>query len=192
MRIEHLIIASITVILTSLSFRTRNVLNNISKTIIEDKKEQNSYEVVMQPKWLLHSVWVLTLVWIYLTYLIFQVASWWTPLYILGFYFSVLIVSKLLPFPSIKACVDLFYSTVNKRLSNEAKYNLIEIGYLKIAKAALDKIRNPDSSTDTEPHAKSKKRSVLDNPIQRRVFEKMGTIYKVTDPDTDDNKNESK
>ncbi len=72
MRIEHYIIASIAVILTSLSFRTRNVLNNISKTIIEDKKEQNSYEVVMQPKWLLHSVWVLTLLWLYLTYLMFQ------------------------------------------------------------------------------------------------------------------------
>lgn len=192
MRIEHYIIASIAVILTSLSFRTRNVLNNISKTIIEDKKEQNSYEVVMQPKWLLHSVWVLTLLWLYLTYLMFQLASWWSLLYILGFYFSVLIVSKLLPFPSIKACVDLFYSTINKRLANEAKYNLIEIGYLKIAQAALDKIRNSDSSNDTEPQAKSKKRSVLDNPIQRRVFEKMGTIYKVTDPDIDDNKNKRK
>lgn len=192
MRIEHYIIASIAVILTSLSFRTRDVLNNISRTITEDKKEQNSYEVVMQPKWLLHSVWVLTLVWLYLTYLLFQVESWWALLYILGFYLSVVIVSKILPFPSIKASVDLFYSTTNKRLANEAKYTLIEIGYLKIAKAALDKIRNPNNSNDSEQQAKSKKRSILDNPKQRRVFEKMGTIYKVTNPDTDDNKNESK
>lgn len=192
MRIEHYIITSFVIILTSVSFRIRDVLNNISKSITEDKKERNSYEVVMQPKWLLHSVWVLTLVWLYLTYLTFQVESWWALLYILGFYLSVVIVSKILPFPSIKASVDLFYSTTNKRLANESKYSLIEIGYLKISKAALDKIRNPDSFNDKQSQAKSKKRSILDNPIQRRVFEKMGTIYKVTDPNTDDKKNESK
>jgi hypothetical protein len=115
-------------------------LNNISKSITEDKKERNKYEVVMQPKWLLNSIWILTLIWLYLTYLIFQVKGWWALLYILGFYFSVAIVSKFLPFPSIKASVNLFYSTTKKRLTNESKYTAIEIGYLKIAKAMLDKI----------------------------------------------------
>jgi len=192
MKLEHYIIASIAVILTSLSFRTRDALNNISKVITEDKTERNSYEVVMQPKWLLHSVWLLTLIWLYLTYLMFQLASWWALLYILGLYFSVLIVSKLLPFPSVKASVDLFYSTTSRRLANKSKYTVLEIGYLTIAKATLDKIRNPSNSLDTAQITKPKKKSILDDPRQRRIIEKMGTVIKVNKPDIEDNENENK
>jgi hypothetical protein len=143
MGVEHYILASIAIVLTSLNYRTRNVLNMISQNITADKKERNSYEVVMQPKWLLNATWVLTILWLYLAYLLFQVKGWWAILYVLGFYFSAAIVSKLLPFPSLRTSVDLFYSTTTKRLANESKYTIIELGYLRIAKATLDKIRNP-------------------------------------------------
>jgi hypothetical protein len=143
MEIEHYILTSIVIILTSLNYRTRNVLNMISQNITADKKERNNYEVVMQPKWFLNATWVLTILWLYLGFSLFQVKSWWAILYIVGFYFSVTIVSKLLPFPSLGTSVDLFYSTTTKRLANESKYTIIELGYLRIAKATLDKIRPP-------------------------------------------------
>ena len=38
-----------------------------------------------------------------------------------------------------------------------------------------------------EPAAQ-KKKSIFDNPKQRRLFEKMGSLYKVTKPDNDDKK----
>ena len=39
MEVEHYILTSIVIILTSLNFRTRNVLNMISQNITADKKE---------------------------------------------------------------------------------------------------------------------------------------------------------
>jgi hypothetical protein len=129
--------------LTSLNYRTRNVLNMISQNITADKRDRNNYEVVMQPKWLLNATWVLTTLWLYLAYSLFQVKGWWAILYVLGFYFSVALISKLFPFPSLRRSVDLFYSTTTKRLHNESKYTIIERGYLRIAKGTLDKIRTP-------------------------------------------------
>jgi hypothetical protein len=97
----------------------------------------------MQPKWLLYSVWVLTILWLYLTYDLFQTKSWWSLIYVVAFYFSVILVSKLLPFPSMKSLVDFFYGTVTERLANETRYTFLEIQYLKTAKMTLDKIRTP-------------------------------------------------
>lgn len=134
-------ITVVTVILTSMSYKTRTLLNAISQNITEDKTDRNKYEVVMQPKWLLHSVWVLAILWLYLTYDLFQTKGWLSLIYIMGFYFSVILLSKLLPFPSVKSLVDFFYNTVTKRLSNEMRYTFLEIQYLKTVKIALDKIR---------------------------------------------------
>jgi uncharacterized membrane protein len=102
------------------------------------------YEIVMQPKWLLNSIWLLTILWIYLTFLLFQLKGWWGLLYIIGYFFSVAFISKLLPVPSLRSVVALFYLTVNKRLANESKYSTSEIRYLKIAKTKLDKATNPN------------------------------------------------
>lgn len=55
----------------------------------------------------------------------------------------------------------------------------------------MEKDETNDKSKSDQP-TKPKKRSILDSPKQRRLFEKMGMIYKVDKPDTDDKKNEGK
>lgn len=51
--------------------------------------------------------------------------------------------------------------------------------------------RKKTDDTKSEQPTTVKKKSIFDDasPMQRRVFEKMGTLYKVTKPDTDDNAN---
>lgn len=47
-----------------------------------------------------------------------------------------------------------------------------------------DKTNHKGQSTE----AVQKKKSIFDNPKQRRLFEKMGSLYKVTKPDNADKK----
>lgn len=44
------------------------------------------------------------------------------------------------------------------------------------------------TNNKADQQAPIKKRSILDNPKQRRLFEKMGMVIKVSKPDTTDKK----
>jgi tetratricopeptide (TPR) repeat protein len=69
--------------------------------------------------------------------------------------------------------------------NEEADKWLIE--YRNRTNKPTDEVINKHSS-EVQPTEPIKKRSILDGPMQRRVFEKMGTIYKVGKSDTDDKK----
>lgn len=138
MDVELYILIAVTVTLTSFNYRVRIVLNDISEDIALDKGERNKYQIVMQPKWLLHATWILTLLWLYLAYLLFQIKSWWAIVYVLAFYFFVAVLSKILRFPTFKHIIALLHSTTIRRLSN-TKLTFIERGYLTVALQALEK-----------------------------------------------------
>lgn len=76
----------------------------------------------------------------------------------------------------------------NKKMPKVTREEFIaQANRLKEARNKEDFKRKPDGPTNADQP--TKKKSILDDPKQQRFFEKMGTVYKVTKPNTDDNTN---
>jgi hypothetical protein len=134
------IILGVIILLSGLYFKIKGHLSFISKSFSDDKAIRNKLEIVMQPKWYLYSFYIIILMWLYFIFIIAKYTGWWSILIIIGSYFSLAIILRVIILPTKRQLTKYFYSITLKRLSVTHRYTDEELIYLNASKSILQKL----------------------------------------------------
>lgn len=107
-----------------------------------------------------------------------------TPIMIMGYlpYIIPDTFTPLFPFSGFRLLLDIIMM-----------FGLLYCSFIEVVEQnEFNNENKPESTIGTDQSTKPKKKSILDDPRQRRIIEKMGTVIKVTKPDIEDNENENK
>lgn len=117
-----LIISAIILIISGVYTKIRFTLNWLSAKMSPFKIEQNKFEVIMQPKWFLYSMYLVIVLWLALSVILFITFQWWSLLYIPLSIIVVAIFSFIVP-PSKKSIMVMFCKTTHARYRQRFNYN---------------------------------------------------------------------
>ena len=134
-----LIISAIILIVSGVYSKIRFTLNDLSAKMSPFKHEQNKFEVIMQPKWFLYSTFLMIILWLALSVILFMAFKWWALLYLPISVVVVAILSFVVP-PSKKSITVMFFKTTHTRFRQRFNYNSEEEELLIKANDFLSKI----------------------------------------------------
>lgn len=120
-----LIISAIILIISGVYSKIRFTLNDLSAKMSPFKHEQNKFEVIMQPKCFLYSTFLMIILWLALSVILFLTFKWWALLYLPTSVVIVAILSFVVP-PSKKSITVMFFKTTHARYRQSFNYNAEE------------------------------------------------------------------
>jgi len=134
-----LIISAIIIITSSIYGKIRFTLNSLSEKMSPFKMEQNKFEVIMQPKWFLYSTFLMIILWLALSVILFMAFKWWALLYLPTSVVIVAILSFVIP-PSKKSITIMFFKTTHAKYRQRFNYTPEEEELLIKANNFLSKL----------------------------------------------------
>lgn len=134
-----LIISAIILIISGVYSKIRFTLNDLSAKMSPFKHKQNKFEVIMQPKWFMYSTFLMIIIWLALSVILFMAFKWWALLYLPTSVVIVAILSFVVP-PSKNSITVMFFKTTHARYRQRFNYNSEEEELLIKANDFLSKL----------------------------------------------------
>ncbi|QIA08801.1 hypothetical protein [Draconibacterium halophilum] len=117
-----LIISATILIISGVYSKIRFTLNDLSAKMSHFKHERNKFEVIMQPKWFLHSTYPMIVLWLTLSIILFMTFKWWALLYFPLSIIAVSVISLITP-PSKKSITVMFFKTTHIKYRQRFNYS---------------------------------------------------------------------